>query len=308
MADDKPTIHKHHASIMRSSAVAGLEDTVLPYSLESLSLPTDQQGPSAGSDDIRVGIDSAAAVAVVQLSRPTKRNALTQAMMNQLIFVLDQLDQNVAVRAVVLIGTRMGAFSAGVDISELNQLTTGEAHERRFLTDLNGAFERFSKPVIAAVEGIALGGGFEVALSCDIIYAAGDATFGLPEVSIGTIPGAGGTQRLVRALGKYKAMELILSRQTISGEELAQRGLVSRSFKPDEDVVLEAMKLATRIAAYSRPVVNMAKQAILAAENNHLDAGMAVEKQLYYMTFSLDDFKAGTDAFLSKQQPEFKHR
>ncbi|KAI0909896.1 enoyl-CoA hydratase/isomerase [Ustulina deusta] len=295
---------------MQASGVASLEVTVLPdfEGLERLSFPTDQENPSAGSDDVRVGIDPAAAVAVVQLNRPAKRNALTQVMMDRLISVLGQLDQNGAVRAVVLMGTRKGAFSAGVDISELTQLTTGEAHEKRFLSDLNEAFERFSKPIIAAVEGLALGGGFEVALSCDIIYAAEAATFGLPEVSIGTIPGAGGTQRLVRALGKYKAMELILSRQTISGEELAQRGLVSRAFKSDEDVVLEAKKLAARIAAYSRPVVSMAKQAVLAAENNHLDAGMAVEKQLYYMTFSLDDFKAGTKAFLNKQQPEFEHR
>ncbi|KAJ3575962.1 hypothetical protein NPX13_g3854 [Xylaria arbuscula] len=275
--------------------------------LDLLSFATSENAPSSGSSDVRVGIDRAAAVAVVQLSRPAKRNALTQAMMDHLVFVLNQLDQDQGVRAVVLMGTRRGAFSAGVDISELTQLTTGEAHQRRFLGDLNGAFERFSKPIIAAVEGLALGGGFEVALSCDIIYAAEDATFGLPEVSIGTIPGAGGTQRLVRALGKYKAMELILSRQTISGQELAQRGLVSRAFGTSDDVVLEAKKLAARIAAYSQPVINMAKQAVLAAENNHLDAGMAVEKQLYYMTFSLDDFKAGTSAFLNKQPPEFKH-
>ncbi|KAI1276588.1 enoyl-CoA hydratase/isomerase [Xylaria sp. FL0933] len=295
---------------MQPSGAASRETMTLPdvEGLEQLSLPTGQHNPAVGSDDVRVGLDPAAAVAVVQLNRPGKRNALTQAMMDQLVSVLDQLDQNGAVRAVILMGTRKGAFSAGVDISELAQLTTGEAHERRFLSDLNGAFDRFSKPIIAAVEGLALGGGFEVALSCDIIYAAGDATFGLPEVSIGTIPGAGGTQRLVRSLGKYKAMELILSRQTISGEELAQRGLVSRAFKADEDVVFEAAQLAARIAVYSRPVVSMAKQAVLAAENNHLNAGMAVEKQLYYMTFSLDDFKAGTNAFLNKQPPEFKHQ
>ncbi|GAW24544.1 hypothetical protein ANO14919_141310 [Xylariales sp. No.14919] len=294
---------------MRPSVVPSLEATSIPdfEGLEQLSFSTGQEHSSAGTNDVRVGIDPTAAVAVVQLSRPAKRNALTQAMIDRLVTLLGQLDRNEAVRAVVLMGTRKGAFSAGVDIRELTQLTTGEAHERKFLSDLNGAFERFSKPIIAAVEGLALGGGFEVALSCDIIYAGQEATFGLPEVSIGTIPGAGGTQRLVRALGQYKAMELILSRQLISGEELAQRGLVNRVFKPDEDVVLEAKKLADRIAAYSRPVVRMAKQAVLAAENNHLYAGMAIEKQLYYMTFSLDDFKTGTNAFLTKQQPEFMH-
>ncbi|KAI1437213.1 enoyl-CoA hydratase/isomerase [Xylaria sp. CBS 124048] len=295
---------------MQPSAVPMPSVMALPdvAGLEPLPFPLGQEHASARTDDIRVGVDPAAAVALVQLNRPGKRNALTQAMMDRLIAVLGQLDQDKGVRAVVLMGTRNGAFSAGVDISELTQLTTGKAHERRFLSDLNEAFEGFSKPIIAAVEGLALGGGFEVALSCDIIYAAETATFGLPEVSIGTIPGAGGTQRLVRALGKYKAMELILSRQTITGEELAQRGLVSRAFKPGQNVVLEAKNLAARIAAYSQPVVHMAKEAILAAENNHLDAGMSIEKKLYYMTFSLDDFKAGTSAFLAKQQPEFKHQ
>lgn len=294
---------------MQPQVADGLESATLPdiEGLEHLSLPTGRGDVSPGADDVRVGIDRAAAVAVVQLNRPAKRNALTQGMMDRLVALLDRLDRSDAVRAVVLMGTRKGAFSAGADISELAQLTTGAAHERRFLSDLNGAFEQFSKPIIAAVEGMALGGGFEVALACDIIYAAEDATFGLPEVTIGTIPGAGGTQRLVRALGKYKAMELILQRETIKGEELARRGLVNKAFKSDEDVVLEAKKLAARIAAYSRPVVRMAKQAVLAAENHHLDAGMAVEKQLYYMTFALDDFKIGTEAFLNKSQPDFKH-
>ncbi|KAJ8121518.1 hypothetical protein ONZ43_g2046 [Nemania bipapillata] len=294
---------------MQSSGAASLEATALPdfEGLERLSLPVGQEDVLAGADDVRVGMDAAVAVAIVQLNRPARRNALTQGMMDRLVALLAQLDRNDAVRAVVLMGTRKGAFSAGADIGELTRLTTGEAHERKFLSDLNGAFEGFSKPIIAAVEGIALGGGFEVALACDIIYAAEDAKFGLPEVTIGTIPGAGGTQRLVRALGKFKAMELILQRQTISGEELAQRGLVNRAFKSDEDVVLEAKNLAARIAAYSRPVVRMAKQAVLAAENHHLNAGMAVEKQLYYMTFALDDFKVGTEAFLNKQQPDFKH-
>ncbi|KAH8167187.1 hypothetical protein CIB48_g1099 [Xylaria polymorpha] len=295
---------------MQPSVTASPEVTFLPdfEGLEPLSLRADQGNVSPASDDLRVGIDPVAAIAVVQLNRPAKRNALTHEMMSQLAALLDQLDRNNAVRAVVLMGTRKGAFSAGADIGQLTQLTTNEAHERKFLSNLNGAFESFSKPLIAAVEGIALGGGFEVALACDMIYATEDAAFGLPEVTIGTIPGAGGTQRLARALGKHKAMELILQRQTISGKELAERGVVNRAFKPDEDVVLEATKLAARIATYSRPVVRIAKQAVLTAEKNHLDAGMVLEKQLYYMTFALEDFKVGTQAFLNKQQPDFKHQ
>ncbi|KAI0596768.1 ClpP/crotonase-like domain-containing protein [Biscogniauxia sp. FL1348] len=276
--------------------------------LQVLSVSTGPgQIDAAASNDVRVGINEAEAVAIVQLNRPPKRNALTQSMINQLCAVLAHLDRDEAVRAVVIMGTRKGAFCAGADISELTRLSAAEAHQRRFLADLNAAFDNFSKPVIAAVEGLALGGGFEVVLGCDIIYAAENATFGLPEVSIGTIPGAGGTQRLTRALGKFKAMELILSRQTISGAELERRGLVNRVFGPGDDVVVEATKLAATIAGYSRPVINMAKQAVLTAENNHLDAGMAAEKLLYYTTFALDDFKAGTEAFLAKKQPSFKH-
>ncbi|KAI8634876.1 enoyl-CoA hydratase/isomerase [Xylariaceae sp. FL1651] len=285
----------------RETAVPDLEG------LEQLSLSSNLEKVVSAIDDVRVGIDPAEAVAVVQLNRPAKRNALTQAMIDRLVSVLGQLDRDDTVRAVVVMGTRKGAFCAGVDISELNRLTAGEAHQRRFLSDLNGAFAEFSKPIIAAVEGLALGGGFELALSCDIIYSTEDAMFGLPEVSIGTIPGAGGTQRLTRALGKYKAMELILSRQIIKGEELARHGLVNRVFHSNEDVVLEAKKLAARIAGYSKPVISMAKQAVLAAEKNHLDEGMAAEKMLYYTTFSLRDFKVGTEAFLNKQQPDFKH-
>ncbi|KAI1816180.1 enoyl-CoA hydratase/isomerase [Poronia punctata] len=276
--------------------------------LDQLSSPGNDGNEISAINDVRVGIDVKEAVAVVQLYRPAKRNALTQAMIDRLVAILGQLDKDDAVRAVVVMGTRRGAFCAGVDISELTRLTAGEAHRRRFLSDVNGAFEHFSKPIIAAVEGLALGGGFEIALSCDMIYSTEDSMFGLPEVGIGTIPGAGGTQRITRALGKHKAMELILSRETISGEELAQRGLVNKVFKPDQDVVLEAKRLAARIAGYSQPVVRMAKQAVLSAENNHLDAGMAAEKMLYYTTFSLSDFKVGTEAFLNKQQPVFKHR
>ncbi|KAI1496775.1 ClpP/crotonase-like domain-containing protein [Biscogniauxia marginata] len=275
--------------------------------LQALSISTGPSQIDAASNDVKVGINDAEAVAIVQLNRPAKRNAFSQSMITQLCAVFAQLDRDDAVRAVVLVGTRKGAFCAGADISELTHLSAAEAHNRRFLVDLNSAFDKFSKPIIAAVEGLALGGGFEIALNCDIIYAAEDAPFGLPEVNLGTMPGAGGTQRLARALGKFKAMELILARQTITGGELERRGLVNRAFKPGEDVVLEAARLAATIAGYSQPVINMAKQAILATENNHLGAGMAAEKLLYYTTFSLDDFKVGTEAFLAKKQPVFKH-
>jgi enoyl-CoA hydratase len=140
-----------------------------------------------------------------------------------------------------------------------------------------------------------------------MIYAAEDATFGLPEIKIGTIPGAGGTQRLARALGKHKAMELVLTGDSISGAEFERLGVVNKVF-PSGEVVSAAIQLAGRIAVMSGPVVQTAKQAVLTVENSHLDAGMVHEKSCYYSTFSLDDFKEGQSAFLQKRKPEFLHK
>ncbi|KAK4161601.1 ClpP/crotonase-like domain-containing protein [Cladorrhinum sp. PSN259] len=256
--------------------------------------------------NLQVSIDGTTGVALVRLHRPAKRNAFSQAMIDELVATLHQLDALSSVRAVVLTGISDGPFCAGMDIKELSQLDTAGAHRRGFLRDLTDAFARFSKPTIAGVVGLALGGGFEVALACDIIYAAEDATFGLPEVSIGTIPGAGGTQRLTRVLGKYKAMEFILTGGTATGQEFERLGLVSKIF-PRQQVVDEAIKLATKIAAKSAPVTQLAKQAVLTAENTHLDVGMAAEKSLYYATFSIKDFREGQAAFLEKRPAKFTH-
>ncbi|KAK4193180.1 mitochondrial enoyl-CoA hydratase [Podospora australis] len=258
------------------------------------------------SQDVQVKIDDATGVAVVRLNRPAKRNAFSQAMITELALVLDHLDEVDMVRAVVLAGSPDGPFCAGMDIKELSQLSTAEAHRIQFLKNLTDAFARFSKPIIAAVVGTALGGGFEVALACDIIYAAEDATFGLPEIKIGTIPGAGGTQRLTRALGKHKAMEFILTGDTATGREFERLGLVSKVF-PRQDVEVKALALAEKIAQRSAAGARLAKQAILAAENSHLAAGMGAERSLYYATFSLEDFREGQAAFLQKRAPVFRH-
>ncbi|KAI7783947.1 enoylhydratase isomerase [Diaporthe eres] len=238
-------------------------------------------------------------VALVQLSRPQKRNALTQAMIDTMVAALGYLDARKDIRALVV--------TAGVDLKELVQISTAEAHQRNFLKDLTDAFARFSKPIVAAVAGFALGGGCEIALACDIIYAEEGAKFGLPEITIGTIPGAGGTQRFARALGKHRAMELILTGESVSAAELQRLGLVNKVF-PRERVEEEAIKLARRIAALSATVVASAKQAVLTAENSHLEAGMIHEKALYYATFSTYDCKEGMSAFLEKRAPRFEHR
>ncbi|KAF4438527.1 enoyl- hydratase [Fusarium acutatum] len=241
--------------------------------------------------DIKLSINSDTGVALIQFNRPAKRNAFSQNTINEIVATLDHLDSVDTVRALILTGGSEGHFCA---------------HKIEFLKDLTGALARFSKPLIAAVVGFALGGGFEIALACDIIYAAEDAMFGLPEVKIGTIPGAGGTQRLARALGKHKAMEFVLTGEPASGAEFERLGVVTKVF-PKPDVVQAATALAEKIARLSAPVIKTAKKAVLTVENSTLDAGMTHEKALYYSTFGLDDFKEGIQSFLQKRQPSFKH-
>ncbi|KAF5690945.1 enoyl hydratase [Fusarium circinatum] len=241
--------------------------------------------------DIKLSTSSDTGVALIQFNRPAKRNAFSQNTINEIVTTLDHLDSVDTVRAVVLTGGPEGHFCA---------------HRIEFLKDLTDALARFSKPLIAAVVGFALGGGFEIALACDIIYAAEDAMFGLPEVKIGTIPGAGGTQRLARALGKHKAMEFVLTGEPASGAEFERLGVVTKVF-PKPDVVQAATALAEKIARLSAPVIKAAKKAVLTVENSTLDAGMTHEKALYYSTFGLDDFKEGIQSFLQKCQPSFKH-
>jgi enoyl-CoA hydratase len=256
--------------------------------------------------NLKVTIDSDKGVALVVFDRLAKRNAFSQAMIGELVTVLGHLDSLETVRAVVVTGGPDGPFCAGMDLNELVQITTASAHKRAFLKDLTDAFARFAKPIIAAVVGFALGGGCEIALACDIIYAAEDASFGLPEIKIGTIPGAGGTQRLARALGKHKAMEFVLTGDPASGAEFERLGVINKAL-PRQEVVPAAMNLAARIAAMSGPVTQTAKQAVLTVENSHLDAGMVQEKSYYYSTFSLSDFKEGQTAFLEKRKPTFTH-
>ncbi|KAF4307760.1 Crotonase core [Botryosphaeria dothidea] len=246
-------------------------------------------------------------VALIEFNRPSKRNAFSQAMIDQLVATLLRLDQDGRVRAVVVTGSPGGPFSAGVDLKELVRISEAEAHDRKFLRDLTDAFTAFSKPVVAAVVGFALGGGFEVALLSDIIYAAPDALFGLPEIKIGTIPGAGGTQYLAALLGKHKAMEFILTGASATAQDLERLGLVNKTF-PADCVLDEALALAARIASVSGAVTKLAKRSILNASENSLSAGLDKEKDLYYASFSTYDCKEGMTAFLEKRPPHFQHR
>ncbi|KAF2797821.1 enoyl-CoA hydratase/isomerase [Melanomma pulvis-pyrius CBS 109.77] len=247
-------------------------------------------------------------VAVVQLNRPLKRNALSQHVIDNLTTTLRQLSRETAVRVVVLTSAGQSPFCAGADLSELGQISTVEAFERGWLKDLEDAFAGFRKPVIAAVRGFAFGGGFEIALMCDMIYTSADAKFGFPEIKLSTIPGAGGTQRLTKALGKHKAMELILTGSPTTAAEMERFGIVNRVCSAEEDVVDVSLKVAETVATFSAPAIGMAKQAVKAAEATTLTTGLEIERSLYYSTFSLQDCQEGIAAFLQKRSPSFQDR
>ncbi|KAF1929864.1 enoyl-CoA hydratase [Didymella exigua CBS 183.55] len=242
-------------------------------------------------------------VAIVKLNRPEKRNALSQELIDELIEVLSETDKDASVRVVILTGSEQGPFSAGADLAELAHISTAQAFQRGWLKDLNDSVDSFRKPIIAAVRGFAFGGGFELALLCDMIYAAVDARFGFPEINLGTIPGMGGTQRLSKTVGKQKALEMILTGLPVTAREMEQRGVVNKVV--DGDVLEEALRVAQLIAARSAPALRLAKHAVKTAENTTLEAGLAIERASYYGSFSFVDCREGIAAFLEKRPAAF---
>ncbi|KAH6612738.1 enoyl-CoA hydratase [Boeremia exigua] len=243
-------------------------------------------------------------IAQLELNRPKKRNALSQDLINELIEVLLQLDKDRAIRAVVLTGCGQGPFCAGADLGELAKISTAEAFQRGWLKDLNDALDSFRTPIIAAVRGFAFGGGFELALLCDMIFASSDARFGFPEISLGTIPGMGGTQRLTKTVGKQKAMELILTGLPVTAMEMERHGVV-KVVPMDKDVLQEALSVAQIIAARSAPALRLAKSAIKAAETTTLNAGLEIERSSYFSSFSFLDCQEGIAGFLEKRPVTF---
>ncbi|TVY85532.1 Mitochondrial Enoyl-CoA hydratase [Lachnellula suecica] len=247
-------------------------------------------------------------VALLKINRPEKRNALSQETIDALISALATVERDAKVRVVILTGSKpTGPFSAGADLAEMMHISSAEAYKTEYLKDLKDAVTSMRKPIIAAVAGFALGGGFELAMMCDIIYAAEDAKFGLPELTVGTIPGAGGTQRLTRVLGKQKAMDMILTSSTMTGKELQNFGLIAQTF-PLDTLLTSTLAAAHKIASRSAPIVKLAKQSILNAEETHLEAGLKFERSLYYSSFGLDDRTEGMSAFVEKRQPVFKDK
>jgi enoyl-CoA hydratase len=245
------------------------------------------------------------AVAVVTLNRPKVLNALNQATMEELAGALEALDQDDDVRCAVLTGAGR-AFAAGADLGEMAdatpvQMLTGYRFQQW------ERIRKVAKPIIAAVRGFALGGGCELAMLCDMVVAGESARFGQPEINLGLIPGAGGTQRLPRAIGKARAMELILTGRALTATEAATMGLVTR-LVPDEVVVDEAKAIAASIAQKSPVAVRLAKQAILKAFDTTLESGMDFERNAFYFLFSTEDRTEGVRAFLDKRTPTFRGR
>eukprot|EP00043_Microstomoeca_roanoka_P029465 m.21964 g.21964 ORF g.21964 m.21964 type:complete len:286 (+) comp9214_c0_seq1:467-1324(+) len=242
-------------------------------------------------------------IGIITLYRPKALNALCDKLMTEMTQVIDEFESDKSIRVMVLTGHGK-AFAAGADIKEMVPRTFQEVYSGNFLAFWDRV-ARTTKPVIAAVNGFALGGGCELAMMCDIIYASEKAVFGQPEINLGTIPGAGGTQRLTRAVGKSTAMELVLSGDKITADEAKQLGLVSKVFPP-EALMDETLKLARRIASKSLPILQMAKEAVNKSQELSLQEGLHLEKRLFHSSFATYDRKEGMTAFQEKRQPQFK--
>ncbi|KAH6657079.1 enoyl-CoA hydratase/isomerase [Truncatella angustata] len=253
------------------------------------------------SNELVTSSTPVASVRVIAFDRPNKRNALSQALIDDFLGKLAAARDEIDIKAIVITGNA-SCFSAGADIKEIAELSTEAAQRGRYLEDLCRGMDATRKPLIAAVEGMALGGGFEVALMCDLILASEKAYFGLPEVKIGLIPGAGGTQRLTNALGKYKAMQMILFGSTINAKEAEAYGLVSHVYEPGS-VLENALQVATQLAQLSPGALSLAKEAICRCDKKGRDDEF--ERSLYYSAFSSSHKTEGISAFLEKRPPKW---
>ena len=245
-------------------------------------------------------------VGVITLNRPKAMNALSAALMDELRRALIDLEDDDEIGCLVITGSEK-AFAAGADIKEMQSKTYMDVYLEDFITATWEQVAKNRKPIIAAVSGYALGGGCEIAMMCDFIIAADNAKFGQPEITIATIPGAGGTQRLPRFIGKAKAMDMCLTGRMMGVEEAERAGLVSR-IVPVAELMNETMKTAQRIANLSRPSVMMAKESVNRAFETVLAEGIRVERRLFHSTFATEDQKEGMAAFAEKRQPNFKNR
>ncbi len=244
-------------------------------------------------------------VAIITLNRPDALNAFNNQLMDELTAALDRFESDDTINCMVITGSAK-AFAAGADIKEMRELTYMKAYYSDFITRNWERAARTRKPLIAAVNGYALGGGCELAMMCDFILAGDKAKFGQPEITLGVIPGAGGTQRLTRFAGKSKAMEMCLTGRMMDAKEAERCGLVSRVV-PADDLLDEAKAVAKKIAAMPRAAAMMTKEMVNAAYETTLSQGVLFERRMFHSLFATEDQTEGMDAFVEKRQPHFKH-
>lgn len=245
-------------------------------------------------------------VGLITLNRPQQLNALCDQLIDEVVSAMQGFDADDGIGAIVITGSAK-AFAAGADIGAMKDWSFFDVYSTNYISRNWDAIKTIRKPIIAATAGYVLGGGCELAMTCDMIFAADTAKFGQPEVKLGVIPGAGGTQRLPRAVGKAKAMDLCLTGRMIDAAEAERSGLVARVV-PAEQLLDEAMTAAATIASYSLPVVLMIKETLNRAYESSLSEGLLFERRAFHSTFALADQKEGMAAFVDKRKPEFKHR
>ena len=245
-------------------------------------------------------------VGLITLNRPKQLNALCDQLVEEMKAALDDFEADEGIGCIVITGSEK-AFAAGADITAMKDFSFMDAYKNDYITRNWERVKTCRKPVIAAVAGYALGGGCELAMMCDFIIAADTAQFGQPEIKLGTLPGAGGSQRLPRAVGKAKAMDMCLTARMMNAEEAERAGLVSR-IVPADKLLDEALDAATKIAAFSLPAVMMVKEAVNRAFESSLQEGLLFERRVFHASFALEDQKEGMAAFAEKRKPDFKHR
>jgi len=251
-------------------------------------------------------VETRGRVGLITLNRPKALNALNDTLVDEVGVALDGFEADEGIGAIVITGSEK-AFAAGADIGAMATFSYMDAYKGDYITRNWERVKTCRKPVIAAVAGFALGGGCELAMMCDMIIAADTAKFGQPEIKLGILPGAGGTQRLPRAIGKAKAMDMCLTARMIDAEEAERAGLVAR-IVPADKLLDEALAAATTIAGYSLPVVMMIKESINRAFEGSLNEGLLFERRVFHAAFGLEDQKEGMAAFVEKRKPQFKHR
>lgn len=245
-------------------------------------------------------------VALLTINRPKALNALSNEVAAEIYAALKAYDADEQIGAIVLTGNER-AFAAGADIAAMKDWTYQDVYKSNYLAGDWEGITKIRKPIIAAVSGYALGGGCELAMACDTIFAADTAKFGQPEIKLGVIPGYGGTQRLPRAIGKAKAMDLVLTGRMMDAEEAERSGLVSRVV-PADTLLQEALEAAAVIASMSLPSVMMAKECVNRAYESTLDEGLMYERRNFHALFATEDQKEGMNAFVEKRKPQFKHQ